>query len=213
MRESITQKLYSYWNDIRAGRLAPKRFEVEPAQIAGLLPDTFILERIDPETTRFRLAGTRICEIFGSEFRGQNLLDLVGPEDRMTLKRQMSVIANQGAVGLFTFSSENPAGKPVTWEMLTLPLLHLNNEIDRFLGSVAMHDHPAWLGFEPLAKHRLLENELIWPEGRPHALIDAAARRQTLFKPHTNEARIVRANRRQFRVYTGGLAAEEKPRS
>ncbi|MEQ1673140.1 MAG: PAS domain-containing protein, partial [Hyphomicrobium sp.] len=42
MREAITQKLYTYWNDIRAGRLAPKRFEIEPSQIASMLPDTFI---------------------------------------------------------------------------------------------------------------------------------------------------------------------------
>ena len=65
MREAISQTLYGYWNDIRAGRLAPKRFEIEPSQIAGMLPDTFILERIDNETSRFRLAGTRICEAFG----------------------------------------------------------------------------------------------------------------------------------------------------
>lgn len=208
MREVISQTLYGYWNEIRAGRIAPKRFEVEPAQIAGLLPDTFILERVDPQTTRFRLAGTRICEAFGAEFRGYNLLDLVGPEDRTTLERQMSVIACQGAVGVFTFRSETLEGNAITWEMLVLPLVHLNDDIDRFLGSVALREHPGWLGFAPLTHHRLIENELIWPDGRPHVLIDAA-RRQAPFMAHTREARIVRANRRQFRVYTGGLSTDK----
>ena len=204
MREPVSQTLYQYWNEIRAGRLAPKRFEIEPAQIAALLPDTFIVERRDPKSVSFRLAGTRICETFGMEFRGVNLLDLVTEEDRITLERQFSVIARQGAVGVFTFRSENPGGNPVQWEMLALPLIHLNNDIDRFLGSIAFHDHPIWLKHEPLVRHRLIENDLVWPEGRPHTLIDAA-HRQTPFLPFTREARIVRSDRRQFRVYDGGL--------
>lgn len=205
MREVISQTLFGYWNDLRAGRLAPRRFEVEPAQIAGLLPDTFIIERPDPQTSRFRLAGTRICDSFGTEFRGINLLDLVGDADRITLERQMSVIARQGAVGVFTFRSMSKGGHAVDWEMLVLPLIHLNGDVDRFLGSIAMHERPLWLGHEALASHRLIDNELIWPDGRPHQLIDAA-RRQAPFRPENKDVRIVRADRRQFRVYEGGLS-------
>lgn len=205
IREKINLALYAYWNDIRAGRLAPKRFEIEPSQIASLLPDTFILERIDSETSRFRLAGTRICEAFGAEFRGVNLLDLLSDEDRVTMQRQISVISRQGAAGVFTFTSQNPAGQAVKWEMLILPLVHLHNDVDRYLGAVAVVDEPAWLRHEPLGKHRMLANALIWPDGRPHAMIDASSR-QAPFLPQMREARIVRADRRHFRVYDGGLA-------
>ncbi|MBR2535637.1 MAG: PAS domain-containing protein [Hyphomicrobium sp.] len=205
IRETINQTLYAYWNDIRAGRLAPKRFEIEPSQIAALLPDTFILERVDSETSRFRLAGTRICEAFGTEFRGVNLLDLLCDEDRVTMQRQISVISRQGAVGVFTFISQNPAGQAVKWEMLILPLVHLHNDVDRYLGAVAVIDEPAWLRHEPLGKHRMLGNTLIWPDGRPHAMIDAS-HRQAPFLPQMREARIVRADRRHFRVYDGGLS-------
>ena len=205
IRETINQTLYAYWNDIRAGRLAPKRFEIEPSQIAALLPDTFILERVDSETSRFRLAGTRICEAFGTDFRGVNLLDLLCDEDRVTMQRQISVISRQGAVGVFTFISQNPAGQAVKWEMLILPLVHLHNDVDRYLGAVAVIDEPAWLRHEPLGKHRMLGNTLIWPDGRPHAMIDAS-HRQAPFLPQMREARIVRADRRHFRVYDGGLS-------
>lgn len=204
MREPISQTLYAYWNDIRAGRLAPKRFEIEPSQIAGMLPDTFILERIDTETTRFRLAGTRICETFGVEFRGMNVFDLVGAEDCVTLQRQISVIARQGAVGVFTFASETASGHEVRFEMLLLPLVHMRETVDRFLGSVAMIERPAWLGHEALVKSRILSHELIWPDGRPHAMIDAL-HHQAPFLPIMREARIVRSDRRQFRVFDGGL--------
>jgi hypothetical protein len=204
MREAISQTLYTYWNDIRAGRIAPKRFEIEPSQIAGMLPDTFILERIDTETSRFRLAGTRICETFGMEFRGLNFFELVGEEDRVTLQRQFSVIARQGAVGLFNLASESASGHQVELEILLLPLVHMRDSVDRFLGSVAVAGRPPWLGHEALVKSHITSHELIWPDGRPHAMIDAV-HYQAPFMPHIREARIVRSDRRQFRVYDGGL--------
>jgi hypothetical protein len=211
MREPITQHLYGYWNDIRAGRLAPKRFEIEPSQIAAMLPDTFILERIDTEVSRFRLAGTRICEIFGAEFRGLNFFDMVGDEDRITLRRQFSVIARQGAVGVFSLTCETASGASVDIEMLVLPLVHMRDTIDRFLGSMAVMKRPSWVGHEPIVKTRLTGHDLVWPDGRPHAMIDNV-QRQTPFTPQMSEARIVRGGRRQFRVYDGGLGQSDDER-
>jgi hypothetical protein len=211
MREPINQHLYGYWNDIRAGRLAPKRFEIEPSQIAGILPDTFILERIDNETSRFRLAGTRICDAFALEFRGMNVFEMFGDEDRVTLQRQISVIARQGAVGLFNLSCQNASGTAVDVEMLLLPLIHMRDSVDRFLGSIAIVKQPAWIGHDPLLRTRVVANELIWPDGRPHAMIDNI-HRQTPFKQSMGEARIVRGGRRQFRVYDGGLGQPEDER-
>ena len=204
MRDAINKALYAYWNEIRGDRLAPKRFEIEPSRIAGILPDTFILERNDQETSRFRLAGTRMCETFGAEFRGVNFFELFGPEDRITLQRQFSVIARQGAVGLFTIESKTAGDLAIRSEILLLPLVHMRDTVDRFLGALGHIDRPTWLGHEPLVTTRLLTNGLIWPDGRPHAMIDNV-HRQTPFLPHVREARIVRSDRRQFRVYDGGL--------
>ena len=56
MKHTTTQNLYAYWNAMRGARLAPRRFEIEPAQIADILPDTFILERVDFETYPFSVS-------------------------------------------------------------------------------------------------------------------------------------------------------------
>ena len=208
MRQAITKTLYAYWNDVRGSRLAPKRFEIEPSQIAGILPDTFILERVDATTARFRLAGTRICESFGAEFRGVNFFDLFGDEDRLTLLRQFSVVARQGAGCDFVLSAESETGKSAQFEVLLLPLIHTRETVDRFLGSMAPVDRQPWLGSEQLSKSRIVSLELVWPDGRSHAMIDQA-NRQTPFMPHMREARIVRSDRRQFRVYDGGLSTPE----
>jgi len=36
MRSSL-QTLYSYWNEVRRGRIAPQRLEIEPSRIAAIL--------------------------------------------------------------------------------------------------------------------------------------------------------------------------------
>jgi hypothetical protein len=203
MREPISQALYGYWNDIRAGRIAPKRFEIEPSQIAAMLPDTFILERIDSSTARFRLAGTRICDTFGIEFRGLNVFDMFGEEDRITLQRQIAVIARHGAVGVFSLECRTAEKRVVRMELLLLPLIHMRDTVDRFLGSIAIVDRPQWIGHEPIVQSTITANDLVWPEGRPHAMIDGL-HRQTPFLPQMQEARIVKSDRRQFRVYDGG---------
>ena len=208
MREAVSKALYSYWNDVRGERLAPKRFEIEPSQIGSMLPDTFILERVDAHATRFRLAGTRICEAFGTEFRGVSIFDLFGEEDVVTLQRQIAVIARQGAVGLFVVAADTPDGLTARYEMLVMPLTHTRDVVDRFLGSITPIARPAWLGSAPLTSMRLQAHELVWPDGRPHAMIDGIGR-QSPFLAHAREGRIVRSQRRQFRVYDGGLCDKD----
>src|SRR5690606_24764284 len=76
MKNDTSRVLFHYWNAIRGTRRAPRRFEIEPARISRILPEAFILEQRDVDTYRFRIAGTRLCELFGMELRGHNFLEL-----------------------------------------------------------------------------------------------------------------------------------------
>jgi hypothetical protein len=205
MKHSTTRSLFSYWNTLRAGRMAPRRFEIEPGRIGDILPDTFILERYDAETFPYRLAGTRICERFGREYRGQNFLNGWSPAHLAILRARLNTITVQGGVALFTFEAESRTGKSVLCEMIVLPLVHMHAHADRFLGATSTLETPAWLGYDPLDHRRLLTDEIIWPDGRPQ-VAEAPDDRQLPFLPHIRTARIVRQDRRQFRVYDGGLS-------
>lgn len=208
MKSKTSQILYAYWNDVRHARLAPRRFEIEPSRIAPILSETFILERLDADMFRFRLAGTRICDEFGAEFRGTNFLDGWAPDDRITLARHMETLTRQGGVGVVTFDVKTPGEGLVTFECLLLPLIHTRDTIDRFLGALSRLDGPQTDCDERLALRRLKSADVIWPDGRPHSLI-ASQKRQMPIMPHVRNARIVRVDRRQFRVYEGGLAKSE----
>ena len=212
MKERTSQLLYAYWNEVRGERMAPRRFDIEPSRITGLLPDTFILERASRSDYQFRLAGTRVCEQFGREFRGSNILDLFGQNDREALERVLESICREGSVGVVSLEVADNSGRPAKLEMLLLPLVHSGLEISRVLGSIAAHESPAWLSHQPIATQRLRTFNLIWPDGRPHAVL-ARSDRQAPFVKEPRHTRIVRSDRRSFRVYEGGLSNDVPPGS
>lgn len=203
MQQRTNIVLYGYWNDIRADRLAPSRFEIEPSRISSVLAETFILEATDTQSYDFRLAGTRICEQIGAELRGRNFLDFAGDETRGEAEAAMASITRQGAVGIFELVGRDAQGRSAKFEAIVLPLLHGQDIVSRYLGAVAAIDPPAWLGHEPLAEFALRVTSTFWPDGRPHALL-ARADSQAPFRPEFEGARIVRSNRRQFRILDGG---------
>mgnify|MGYP002081512309 CR=1 FL=1 len=206
MDERTSQAVFNYWNEVRGIRLAPSRFEIEPSRITAFLPETFILEREGRGAYIFRLAGTRICEQFGREFRGCNLMDLWTPEDREILVRLVETVTREGAVGLVTLTASRTNGRTAAFEMLLLPLIHNGHEINRIMGALASSEATA--GQPPFAAVRIDNFKLIWPDGRPHAVISRMDNQQP-FSRAPEHSRIVRSERRSFRVYDGGRPKDD----
>ena len=206
MKEAVSQSLYSYWNTLRGARPAPKRFEIDPSRIASNLPDTFILEQVDRGTLRFRLAGTRIIEALGIELRGKNLYDLFDADDAATLDRQIELITRHCAVGVFHMSADDGEGQTTTFEILLLPLTHTRDCVERFLGSIRPIGKREAPVNSPLINRRLIDHELIWPEGTSPVDKARMLEPQVPLLPTRRDARIVRSARTYLRVYDGGLS-------
>ena len=203
MKQRTVQTLYAYWNELRAGRIAPGRLEIEPSRIGSILSETFMLERAEPATYRYRLAGTRLCEIFGTELRGTNLLDGWSEPDRKVLVQHLAATCEQGAVTRLDIEAGAGSTRRLQLEVILLPLTHSNNAMARIVGAMSATTSPHWLGHERLREQRLLRHELIWPDGRPHAVIERGGR-QAPFRPALLQARVFKDERREFRVLDGG---------
>lgn len=203
MKSRTSQILYSYWNEVRGTRIAPRRFDIEPARMSSILSETFILERALDDGYPFRLAGTRICDSFGFELRGRDFLDLAGSDDRQAILHVIEEITDRGAVGVIEIEARTADGRKAEFETLLLPLVHSRQEISRYLGSISAIDPPPWLGAERLTPLGMPRSRVLWPEGRPHVVIERA-HHQAPFLPALAGARIVRSERRQFRVLDGG---------
>ena len=204
MQNTTSQILYKYWNEIRGGRMAPRRFEIEPARFAAILPETFVVECERGDEPRFRLAGTRVTEKLGVELRGRAFRDLFEKEDQ-ELKALLVSIVEQGAVGVIKVEMPTPSGRKAIFEILVLPLIHTDERVTRLLGAISACTSEPWLGSEPTLPGRILERGTIWPEGRPHAVAERMAPPPpSPFKYDLSRSRLVRLRRRQFRVYEGG---------
>jgi len=69
-----------YWERKRGGRLAPVRADIDPVDIAPLLPRVMLVDVTgDPLDFRFRLAGTGIFKVHGAELTNKRPLDLEPP--------------------------------------------------------------------------------------------------------------------------------------
>ncbi len=211
MKHKTSTLLYQYWNELRGGRKAPSRFEVEPVNIGIILSQTFILEYVDAQTIRFRLAGTKICEQFGHEFRGINFLDLWTDTDRIGFQRQFANINAHAAIGLSTITGTITNGSTAQFEVLILPLTHNGSQITRFLGAISVADAPAWLNHEQIVSQSVTRQDLIWPDGRSDEMPKTEIFKSQGPANNPQHGRVVSFNRRKFRVYEGGLA--ESPAS
>jgi hypothetical protein len=208
LKHKTSETLFAYWNKVRGNRGTPRRFEIEPACIAAILPSTFILERVDAEVYRFRLAGTRVCDMFGVELRGTNFLDGWSAADRLSLVRHFAALAKQGAVETMHMEAAPVARASTPFEVLLLPLRHTDQIIDRVLGAFSPLDPPHWLGELPLAAKRIIAHELVWPAGAPTFESERVRGDVPVLLP-SRHARIVRSERRQFRVFEGGLGRDD----
>ena len=197
MQQRTLQILYTYWNGLRAGRVAPARLEIDPSRIGAILPEIFLLERMDAATYCYRLAGTRLCEMFGSELRGTNLLDGWSAPDRAALANDLALTCERGAAIHLVLEARADGDRRVQLEAAFLPLMHAEGAIGRVIGAMSAMASPHWLGHEPLRARRLLHHELIWPDGRPNAALAAMPPRSP---PPTTGGGL----RRSFRVLDGG---------
>jgi hypothetical protein len=197
MQQRTLQILYTYWNGLRAGRVAPARLEIDPSRIGAILPEIFLLERMDAATYCYRLAGTRLCEMFGSELRGANLLDGWPAPDRAALANDLALTCERGAVIHLVLEASADGERRVQLEATFLPLMHADGAIGRVIGAMSAMASPHWLGHDPLRARRLLHHELIWPDGRP-AVAPAA------MPPQSTAPGAAGGVRRSFRVLDGG---------
>lgn len=163
MRHAASRTLFAYWDGLRAGGIAPDRAEIEPRGIAGILGDTFILESDRLGVVPYRLAGSRVCAIFGQEMKGQSFLGHFTGQDRAKVAQGLAD-ANAAPTGLLIAAEGvSSAGETVPLELIILPLAHRGRIGARMIGVVSSAETPYWIGRDEITELRLVHIKLIWP--------------------------------------------------
>ena len=132
----MLSSLKSYWERLRAGRIAPYRAEIDPRQFETALENMFIVERIAPDNMRIRLAGMNICEMMGMEVRGMQPGFLIDETDRLRFERLLNVVMAEPSVVELRLSADGRGGR-YRATMLLMPLRSDFGEINRVLGCIS----------------------------------------------------------------------------
>lgn len=71
LKSPVNRFSYDYWKQKRGSRLMPGRGDIDPAEIAKILPHVFLLDvRLDPLDFRYRLIGTKMDEHMLGRYTG-----------------------------------------------------------------------------------------------------------------------------------------------
>lgn len=168
MKHWHTRHLHAYWTTLRGEAAAPLRGSIEPADIREVLGDTFILENAPPAAhVPFRLAGTRLCALYGRELKGRSFLGLWSERDMEAMATLLQAVGGDAAAAVLGVETFNERGQSVASEMLLLPLSRGGRVYDRVLGLMVPIEKPYWLGLHPIIRQDISSLRLIWPDEHP----------------------------------------------
>jgi len=163
VKHSSTRSLYAYWNERRGTRPAPERGEIEPGAIRSALGDSFILGREPAGLPTFRLAGTRVCSLFGRELKGEAFEGLWSASDRAAIRDLITIVGNEIAGIVAGVTATTAEGYALDLELLLLPLRHRGTSQARQIGVLVPLIVPFWIGASPLIGLALKSHRHIGP--------------------------------------------------
>lgn len=136
MQTTTTRAIHAYWSGVRGERDVPDRRDIEPAALRQHLPDLFILEQVSGSAPLFRLAGTRLCALFGRELRATAFDSLFAPEVRDRIRRSCDAVTAQRRAAVVRASTCGQSSRQAAVEILLLPITSQSSQVDRIFGAL-----------------------------------------------------------------------------
>ncbi|WP_254439142.1 PAS domain-containing protein [Ruegeria arenilitoris] len=125
----------AYWTALLTGDGVPMRSQIDPRGLENILEYTFVLERIAPGLTRFRLAGSHLNKLAGMEVRGMPLTAFFEASARDRVKEVTEQVFSQPAIANLGLNSAGRMGRvQLHARMILLPLRSDLGDVSRILG-------------------------------------------------------------------------------
>jgi len=121
MKHRSSHAFFDYWDRQRGHARAPDRCDIDPSAVRDLLGDIFVLAYDANGSFPFRVAGTRVCALFGHDLKDRSLPSLFDARSRSEIDEIVTAVAEEtlGAVAGVTAWRED--GSKAHLELLLLP--------------------------------------------------------------------------------------------
>lgn len=116
------QRIHAYWTAKRQGRFAPRRLDIDPVDMVEVLPRIMLIDiEFEPLDFHYRLAGTGICDIHGTDPTGRRPRDLQPPAYGALIDRHYreAIVRREPTLHLIVLDTLNRAR---AYARLLLPL-------------------------------------------------------------------------------------------
>jgi hypothetical protein len=128
------RQLHRYWRRKRDERAMPRRADIDPLELRNLLGSLFLIDvGYEPLGFRYRLAGTRLVELFGRELTRVDVGEVVFQGTRPPLREQCSDVALNRRPSYIIMLIGNERRRLV-YRQLLLPLSNDGKKVDILLG-------------------------------------------------------------------------------
>lgn len=152
-----------YWSRIRHGRSTPDQADIDPKALKRLLPFVFLLDARGGAFV-YRLAGTTLCERYGSELRGRDFLFQWDPDSRTRLTEQLRRSLRACVPVCLTSIGATDDCHMVEIETVLMPIAFGANYPERFLGVAQVLTDVLPLAGHPISFERLVSSALVHEE-------------------------------------------------
>jgi hypothetical protein len=172
MRQNKTKQMLSYWLELFHAAQEkssdtetiawPDRSDVHPTRCRDLLGDMFILENKRDQLV-YRLAGTKLCSMFGEEQKQKPFSAPFSGADRRSAEDWVKRLNEENYLVVISSFGLTDKGERINLETLLMPLSHNGIRGSRILGITSAGDTPYWLGTEPVTEQVIRSVRVLRP--------------------------------------------------
>lgn len=191
--------LFRHWESVRGEQSAPLKSDIDLKHLKDHLPHIGILQRHALKSSyRWRLAGTAICRLFGSEVTNAEFMADWHEFERKTIAQALDSTVGGHQPCVARLKAQNKYGDIVGLELLALPVITKQAHVTHLLVGLSQFRELDKIHPRALTDFELSRLKMIWTE---HA--KAKVHSVLAHDPHAIQTGA--PERPVFRVIEGGL--------
>jgi hypothetical protein len=190
-----SRQLFRHWEMLRAERACPTREEFDLASLKPLMADMIIIDRDHLRNSfRFRLAGTRVCSLFGRNVTGTSVVENWDNFEADVISRHLLTVVNQQQPAVVRMRLTTDRGQVVAAELVALPVQMRGSHRIQIIGALFPFRSAQSLGHSGISHTELVSARVIWTE---HVLPEDNTESASRLPP-------IRPGMRNFTLIDGG---------
>jgi hypothetical protein len=194
-----SRKLFAHWEMLRAERPYPTREEFSFTPIKELMPDMILIEKDHLRSSyRFRLAGSRVCSLFGRNLTAADALQGWDAFEASVLTSHFELALRDFQPVLVRMRLMTDTGIAIAAELVALPIQIRESNRVQLIGGLFPFRDIQTIGHSAIRARELVSARTIWTEHQ------GGSRRTAAPLPGTRGLPPLNAPAPRLRVVQGG---------